>query len=103
MAAHAMTLAPDPILRAGLDTVGWTCIFIRNQTIRDGTPTKMINDAMEAIHAVPQMLTDWRENSLRDIRTHFGCFPATSWPGAPDLVAYFEQRLKDYGYDEGGA
>jgi len=98
-----MSIAPEPILRAGMDTVGWACIFIRNQTIRDGAPTKMINDAMEAIHAVPQMLTDWRADTLRDIRIHFGCFPASRWPGAPDLVVFFEQRLRDYGYDENAA
>ena len=60
----------------------------------------MINDAMEAIHAVPQMLTDWRPDTLREIRIHFGCFPAVRWPGVPDLVAFFNKRLKDYGYDE---
>lgn len=98
-----MTLAPEPILRAGLDTVGWACIFIRNQTIGDGAPTKMINDAMEAVHAVPQMLTHWHADTLREMRVHLGCFPASRWPGAPDLVAFFEQRLKDYGYDESAA
>jgi hypothetical protein len=95
-----MNLAPEPILRAGLDTVGWACIFIRNQTIRDGASTKMINNAMEAVHGVPQMLTHWQPDTLREMRIHFGCFPASCWPGAPDLVAFFEQRLKDYGYDE---
>ncbi len=98
-----MSIAPEPILRAGMDTVGWACIFVRNQTIRDGAPTKMVNDAMEAIHAVPQMLTNWRPDTLRDIRIHFGCFPASRWSGAPDLVAFFEQRLRDYGYDENAA
>jgi len=49
------------------------------------------------------MLTDWRPDTLRDIRIHFGCFPAARWPGAPDLVAFFEQRLRDYGYDENAA
>jgi len=98
-----MSIAPEPILRVGMDTVGWACIFIHNQTIRDGAPTKMVNDAMEAIHALPQMLTDWRPDALRDIRIHFGCFPASRWPGAPDLVAFFEQRLRDYGYDETAA
>ena len=68
-----------------------------------GAQTKMINDAMEAIHAVPQMLTDWRPDALRDIRIHFGCFPASRWPGAPDLVAFFEQRLREYGYDDNAA
>jgi hypothetical protein len=93
-----MSIAPEPILRAALDTVGWACIFIRNQTIREGASTKMINDTMEAIHAVPQMLTHWRSDTLQEMRIHFGCFQASRWQGAPDLVAFFEQRLKDYGY-----
>ncbi len=98
-----MALAPEPILRAALDTVGWACIFIRNQTIREGAPTKMINDAMEAVHEVPQMLTRWRPDTLEEIRVHLGCFPASQWQDAPDLVAFFEQRLKDYGYEEAAA
>jgi len=95
-----MSIAPEPVLRAGNDTVSWACVFVRNQTLHDGTSTKMINDAMEAIHAIPQMLINWRPDTLQEIRTHFGCFPASRWPGAPNLVAFFEQRLKDYGYDE---
>jgi hypothetical protein len=63
----------------------------------------MINDAMEAIHAIPQMLTHWRPDTLQEMRVHFGCFPAPNWPGASDLVAFFEQRLRDYGYDEKAA
>lgn len=98
-----MTLAPEPILRAALDTVGWACIFIRNQTIREGAPTKMINDVMEAIHEVPQLLTHWRPDSLATVRIHLDCFPASEWQDAPDLLAFFEQRLNDYGYEEDAA
>jgi hypothetical protein len=96
-----MSLAPEPILRAGMDTVGWACIFIRNQTIREGAPLQMINDTMEAIHAVPQILTDWRPDALQEIRTHLECLPAARWLDAPDLVAFFEQRLRDHGYHDG--
>jgi hypothetical protein len=95
-----MSLAPEPILRAGNTTVAWACIFIRNQTLREDVPIRMINDAMDAIHAVPGMLIDWRPDTLSAIRNHLGCFPASRWPGAPDLVAFFEQRLKEYGHDE---
>ena len=95
-----MSIAPEPILRAGMDTVAWACVYVRNETVRDGAPTKMINDAMEAIHSVPKMLIDWRFDTLREIRMHLACFPASRWPGAPDLVAFFEHRLSHYGYDE---
>src|SRR6185436_5123493 len=26
--------------------------------------------------------------------------PASRWPGAPDLVLYFDERLREFGYDE---
>ncbi len=97
-----MSLAPEPILRAGNDTVSWACIFCRNQTLRDGTPTKMINDVMEAIHEVPRMLIDWDRHNLEQLRTHLACFPASRWPGAPDLVSHFNRKLGEFGYDELG-
>lgn len=60
----------------------------------------MINDVMEAIHEVPRMLIDWEHHDLAEVRTHLACFPASRWPGAPDLVSCFNHRLKDLGYDE---
>src|SRR4051812_40305354 len=95
-----MSIAPEPILKAGNETVSWACIFVRNQTLRDSASTKIINELMEAIHEVPRMLTNWGPDTLREIRIHFGCFPAARWPGAPDLVAIFDQKLKDNGYNE---
>jgi hypothetical protein len=72
-----MSIAPEPILRAGSDTVAWACIFCRNQTLRDGAPTKMINDTMEAIHEVPRMLVDWDRHDLAEVRMHLATFPAS--------------------------
>ena len=95
-----MSIAPEPILRAGNNTVSWACVFCRNQTLREGTSVKMINDAMEAIHEVPRMLIDWEHHNLAEVRTHFACFPAFRWPGAPDLVSYFNEKLREFGYDE---
>ena len=95
-----MSIAPEPILRAGNDTVSWACIFCRNQTLREGAPAKMLNDVMEAIHEVPRMLVDWDHHSLEELKMHLHCFPADRWPGAPDLVTYFEQKLKDCGEDK---
>lgn len=97
-----MSIAPEPILRAGSDTVSWACIFCRNQTLRDGAPIKLINDVMEAIHEVPRMLVDWERHDLAEIRMHLATFPATRWPGAPNLVSYFDQKLREFGYDGQG-
>jgi|GEM_PF-6627861 hypothetical protein len=69
-----MSIAPEPILRAGNDTVSWACIFCRNQTLQEGAPTKMINDAMEAIHEVPRMLIDWERHDLAEVRMHLAGF-----------------------------
>ena len=60
----------------------------------------MINDAMEAIHEVPRMLIDWERHDLAEVKMHLAGFPASRWPGAPDLVLYFDQRLREFGYDE---
>ena len=95
-----MSIAPEPILRAGNDTVSWACIYCRNQTLREGAPAKMLNDLMEAIHEVPRMLVDWDRHNLEEVKMHLKCFPAVRWPGAPDLVKHFEQKLKDYSENE---
>jgi hypothetical protein len=97
-----MSIAPESILMAGNDTVSWACIFCRNQTFREGAPMKMINEAMEAIHEVPRMLIDWEGHDLAEVRTHLGCFPASRWPGAPDLVDYFDRKLTEFGYGRAG-
>ena len=97
-----MSIAPESILRDGNETVSWACIFCRNQTLQDGAPTKMINNAMEAIHEVPRMLIDWERHSLAEIRNHFGCFQSSRWPNAPDLISYFDMKLREFGYDDAG-
>lgn len=96
-----MKVAPEPILRAGNETVALACIFCRNQTLRKETPVKMINDAMDAIHEVPRMPIDWERHDLAEVRMHFACFPASRWPGAPDLAAYFDRKLREFGFDDG--
>jgi hypothetical protein len=41
---------------------------------------------MEASHEVPRMVIDWKRHDLAEVRLHLGCFPASRWPGAPDLL-----------------
>ena len=53
---------------------------------------KMINDAMEAIHEIPRMRLIGITTISRSWRTHLAGFPASHWPGSPDLVLYFEQK-----------
>jgi hypothetical protein len=91
-----MSVAPEPILRAGNETVTWACVFCRNQTLKKDVSVKMVNEVMEAIHEVPRMLANWERHDIAELRTHLGCFMASRWEGAPDLVAFFDQRLKEY-------
>ena len=91
-----MSIAPDHILRAACDTVSWATIFCRNATLHDSVSVKMINEVMEAIHEVPRMVLDWGEHDLNEIRNHLGCFDASRWPDAPDLVQYFDNRLEEF-------
>ena len=98
-----MSIAPEPILRAGNDTVSWACIFCRNQSLASTVSAKMVNDVMEAIHEVPRMLVDWEHHDLAEVRMHFGGFQASRWPGAPDLVSHFDRKLREFGYDENAA
>ena len=98
-----MSIAPEPILRAGNDTVSWACIFCRNQTLASTVSAKMINDVMEAIHEVPRMLVDWEHHDLAEVRMHLGGFQASRWPGAPDLVLHFDKKVREFGYDENAA
>jgi len=99
----SMSIAPEPILRAGNDTVSWACIFCRNQSLASTVSAKMINDVMEAIHEVPRMLVDWDRHDLAEVRMHLAGFTASRWPGAPDLVSHFDRKLREFGYDENAA
>ena len=88
-------IAPEPILRAGLDTVSWACIYARYQSLNEGCNVKEMNEVMEAIHEVPRMLMSWSDTRLREVRTHLGCFSSERYAGSPDLVTYFNTRLAE--------
>ena len=90
-------IAPEPILRAANDTVKWGCVYIRNQTLQDGVSVKMINDMMEAIHEIPSIVTNWGEDSESTLRLHLRCFPHQEWESSPNLLSFYEARLREYG------
>lgn len=60
----------------------------------------MINEVMEAIHEIPRMMFEGEHHSLKEVRIHLGCFNSSRWPGAPDLTAWFDNRLKDYSWQD---
>jgi hypothetical protein len=88
--------APSYVMRAGLETVSWLCIYGRNRSLDPTCEIKEMNDLMEAVHEVPRMLMSWNERRLREIRIHLGCFHTERFPGSPDFVAYFNRRLEEY-------
>jgi hypothetical protein len=92
--------APSYVMRAGLETISWLCIYGRNKSLSSECRIKEINDLMEAVHEVPRMLMSWNEGRLREIRNHFGCFHSELFPGSPDFVAYFDHRLEEYKTEE---
>ncbi|HRH94495.1 MAG TPA: hypothetical protein PLB55_01105 [Prosthecobacter sp.] len=85
--------APPAILEAALHTLHHACVMARNCTLPSHENITKANSLMEAVHEVPNMLIDWHEGRLREIRTHFGCFDFQEWPGSPDLVVAFNERL----------
>jgi hypothetical protein len=103
-----MTIAPEPILKASLMTIHWATVFARNWTCHPDVPVQMVNDLMEAIHDVPNILMHWNtDNSLDMLLTHLSWFDERSWKhqvdesrfSVPRLVAFFRNRLKDFGGD----
>ena len=95
-----MAIAPTPILRAGNETIYWACIYLRNAAYREATPPKMVDELMDAIHDIAHALVNWEpHHSVEYVRTHFGCFHAEKWSDMPDLVAYFDQKLRRYQTD----
>lgn len=88
--------APSYVMRAGLETISWLCIYGRNKSLSSECEIKEMNDLMEAVHEVPRMLMSWNEGRLREIRNHLGCFHSEQFPGSPDFVAYFDRRLEEY-------
>ena len=95
-----MSIAPEPIFRAGTDTVAWACTYCRSQTLPDRAAVRTLDAAMEAVREIPRMLLDWEHHDLAQIRTRLASFTDSCWPGAPDLIAYFDQRLRENGHDE---
>jgi hypothetical protein len=86
-------MAPEPIMRAALDTLHWATVCCRNWTIREGVSREQINDLMEAIHEVPVMLLEWERHGVADVRLHLACFKHKRWK-EPSLVTVFNDRLR---------
>jgi hypothetical protein len=91
-----MALAPEPILFAGLDTCHWAWVHVRNATLSPAVDRRHINEVAEALHEIPFFLMSWEQTSLDELRLHLRGFDARRWPGAPNFLLYFDQKLKEY-------
>jgi hypothetical protein len=107
---EAMNLAPEPILKVALMTLHWATVFCRNWTLRSDVPVKMVNDLMEAIHELPSTLMHWNDqHSFKGILLQLSDFDARAWKeqvdadifNVPNLTAFFQDRLPEFGYDGG--
>ena len=91
-----MALAPQPILLAGLDTCHKAWVHVRNATLSPDVDRKHINEVAEALHEIPFFLKSWEHTNLDELRLHLRYFLSGRWPGSPDFLHYFDQKLKEY-------
>jgi hypothetical protein len=85
--------APPAILEAALQTIHRACVMARNCTLPGHEDAAKANSLMEAVHEIPNLLTNWNADRLREIQNHFSCFESQEWPGSPDLTLIFNDRL----------
>lgn len=92
-----MDLPPESILEAALYTLHQALIYARNCSLpRTPEAARQANDYMEAIHEIPWMLYHWSRHEVSDLRTHFGCYRFSRWPGCSlDLVQVFDTKLAE--------
>lgn len=84
--------APPPILRAALRVL-YVCSYeTRNWTLADDVSRKQINDLWEAIHPIPNLLYNCRDNAEGDLFMYFDEYNER-WP-TPHLRVIYEQALE---------
>jgi hypothetical protein len=94
MSVAKPNFAPPAIMEAALHTIYRACVMARNCTLPGHEHSAKANSLMEAVHEVPNLLTKWNAERLCEVRNHFDCFESHEWPGSPDLVTTFNERLK---------
>ena len=91
-----MNAPPDSVLAAALYTLHRALVHARNVTHQPGADAaKQINELADAVHEMPNFLIHGPQHSLEELRLHLACFQPQPWPGAPDLVAIFEEKLAE--------
>lgn len=78
-------------------------VFCRNYTAGKNVDPRLIYEMMDALHEIPEILNRWGgDNNADKLREYFGYFDSKKWchgddaPHPPDLVRFFDQKLKEY-------
>lgn len=99
-----MSIAPEPILTAGMEVVHQALVCCRNWTLTEMVSRRQINELMEAVHEILAMLMRWGDGRLDELKTHLSGFRAERWRACldepvwvPDLLGLFERRVEEAG------
>lgn len=84
-------LAPEPKLRAALEVLYICSCTTRNWTFGEDVTRKQINDLWEAIHEIPHLLINWRDDANRMLLMYLDEYDA-KWP-QPCLRKMYEAAL----------
>jgi len=84
-----MNKAPEEVIKAILDTLGYATVYCRNYTLRNGAEVQQVNELMEAIHDLPSQIYHWQDDGVERIKLHLECFDHNKWQGSPNLSMYF--------------
>ncbi|MFN7560542.1 MAG: hypothetical protein ACK5TH_02085 [Prosthecobacter sp.] len=93
MSVAKPNFAPPAILEAALHTIHRACVMARNCTLPGHEDVSKANSLLEAVHEIPNLLSNWGKDRLPEIQNHFACFESQEWPGSTDLTVAFMERL----------
>ncbi|HUE36208.1 MAG TPA: hypothetical protein VMO20_02360 [Candidatus Acidoferrum sp.] len=88
-------LAPEPILLAALRVLYVAAYTTRNWTLSEDVSRKQINDLWEAIHEIPDLIKQWRNDDecLRELRMYLKEYDRR-W-ASPKLEEIFDKALQN--------
>jgi hypothetical protein len=83
-----MNIAPQPILSAALRVLYVAGYTTRNWTLNEAISRNQVNDLWEALHDVPHLLANWRDNEA-ELLLYLDCYDE-KWD-YPKLRMIYEQ------------
>ncbi|MCA9595598.1 MAG: hypothetical protein KC776_19925 [Myxococcales bacterium] len=83
--------APDDIKFASLRVLYEAGVWTRNQTLDSEVPVEQLNSLWEALHPVPELLHQWREDAEAELHLYWASYDER-WE-EPKLEATFRAAL----------